>query len=154
MYTCHLEWVSESCSVVSNSFRPHGLYSPWNSLGQNTGVGSHSLPRESSQPRDWTQVSRIAGGFFTSWATKWMLCFLLCTWFMKTKVSERDITEKDGMRWLAPSKPNERRQQGMSGTCLHSYTRNQNFLLICFNILDPQSTEGSWCLFFFSLSHK
>ena len=26
--------------------------------------------RGSSQPRDWTQVSRIAGGFFTSWATK------------------------------------------------------------------------------------
>ena len=25
-----------------------------------------SLSRESSQPRDWTQVSRIAGGFFTS----------------------------------------------------------------------------------------
>ena len=25
--------------------------------------------RESSKPRDWTQVSRIAGGFFTSWAT-------------------------------------------------------------------------------------
>ena len=27
-------------------------------------------PEESSQPRDWTQVSRIAGGFFTSWATR------------------------------------------------------------------------------------
>ena len=26
--------------------------------------------REFSQPRDWTQVSRIAGGFFTSWATR------------------------------------------------------------------------------------
>ena len=25
--------------------------------------------RGSSQPRDWTQVSCIAGGFFTSWAT-------------------------------------------------------------------------------------
>ena len=24
----------------------------------------------SSQPRDWTQVSHIAGGFFTSWATR------------------------------------------------------------------------------------
>ena len=24
----------------------------------------------SSQPRDQTQVSRIAGGFFTSWATR------------------------------------------------------------------------------------
>ena len=26
--------------------------------------------RGSSQPRDWTQVSHIAGGFFTSWATR------------------------------------------------------------------------------------
>ena len=30
-------------SVISDSFWPHGLYSPWNSLGQNTGVGSPSL---------------------------------------------------------------------------------------------------------------
>ena len=37
---------SESRSVVSNSLRPHGLYSPWNPPGQNTGVGSHSLLRE------------------------------------------------------------------------------------------------------------
>ena len=34
---------SESPSVVSNSLRPHGLYSPWNSPGQRTGVGSRSL---------------------------------------------------------------------------------------------------------------
>ena len=26
--------------------------------------------RESSQPRDWTQISHIAGRFFTSWATR------------------------------------------------------------------------------------
>ena len=31
---------SESCSVVSNSLWPHGLYSPWISPGQNTGVSS------------------------------------------------------------------------------------------------------------------
>ena len=46
---------SESCSVVSNSLRPHGLHSPWNSLGQNTGVGSLSLlqrifPTQGSNP--------------------------------------------------------------------------------------------------------
>ena len=35
--------VSESCSVVTDSLRPHGLYSPWNSPGQNTEVGSLSL---------------------------------------------------------------------------------------------------------------
>ena len=34
---------SESCSVMSKSLQPHGLYSPWNSPGQNTGVGSLSL---------------------------------------------------------------------------------------------------------------
>ena len=34
---------SERRSVVSDSFRPHGLYTPWDSPGQKTGVGSHSL---------------------------------------------------------------------------------------------------------------
>ena len=29
-----------------------------------------SFSRESSQPRDWIQVSHIAGGFFISWATR------------------------------------------------------------------------------------
>ena len=33
----------ESRSVVSDCLQPHGLYSLWNSLGQNTGVDSHSL---------------------------------------------------------------------------------------------------------------
>ena len=46
---------SESCSVVSDSLRPRGLYSPWNSPGQNTGVGSLSLlqgifPTQGSNP--------------------------------------------------------------------------------------------------------
>ena len=31
---------SESCSVLSDSLQPCGLYSPWDSPGQNTGVGS------------------------------------------------------------------------------------------------------------------
>ena len=93
---------SESCSVVSNSFDPMD-YSPWNSPGQNTGVGSCSIlqgtfltlgsnpglphcrqilyhlnhqgsPRileweafpfasGSSQPRNQTGASCIAGGF-------------------------------------------------------------------------------------------
>ena len=55
---------------MSNSLQTHGLYSPLNSPGQNTGVGSLPFSRGSSQPRDWTQVSCVAGGFFTSWATR------------------------------------------------------------------------------------
>ena len=39
-YPC--QW-SESRSVKSHSLRPHGLYSPWNSPGQNPRVGSLSL---------------------------------------------------------------------------------------------------------------
>ena len=34
---------SESLSVMPDSWRPHGLHSPWNSPGQNTRVGSLSL---------------------------------------------------------------------------------------------------------------
>ena len=46
---------SESHSVLSNSLRPHGLYSLWNSPGQDTGVGSLSLlqgifPTQKSNP--------------------------------------------------------------------------------------------------------
>ena len=61
---------SESHSVVFDSLQPHGLYSPWNYPGQNTGVGTFPFFRGSSQPRDWTQVSHIAGRSFTSWATR------------------------------------------------------------------------------------
>ena len=99
-----------SPSVVPDSLQLHGLYSPWNSPGRNTGVGSLSplqgifptqgsnpgLPncrqilyqlshkgnprilewvaypfsRGSSQPRNQTGVSCIAGRFFTNWATR------------------------------------------------------------------------------------
>ena len=46
---------SKCCSVISDSLRPYGLYSSWNSLGQNTGMGSLSLlqgifPTQGSNP--------------------------------------------------------------------------------------------------------
>ena len=46
---------SESRSVVSDSLRPHELYSPWTSPGQNTEVGTLSLlqgilPTQGSNP--------------------------------------------------------------------------------------------------------
>ena len=54
---CSLLWKSEnqSHSVMSDSLQPQGLYSLWNSLGQNTGVGSLSLlqgmfPTQGSNP--------------------------------------------------------------------------------------------------------
>ena len=53
--TFESESESESGSVMSNSLRPHGLYSPRNSPGQNTGLGSLSLlqgifPTQGSNP--------------------------------------------------------------------------------------------------------
>ena len=49
------ESASSSFSVVSDSLQPRGLYSPWNSPGQNTEVGSLSLlqgifPTQRSNP--------------------------------------------------------------------------------------------------------
>ena len=57
--------IYESRSVVSDPLRPRGLLQArileWVVF---------PLSRESSQLRDRTQVSHIAGGFFTSWATR------------------------------------------------------------------------------------
>ena len=50
---------SESHSV-SNSLPPHGLYSPWNSTGQNMEWVAFPFSKRSSQPRGQTQVSHIA----------------------------------------------------------------------------------------------
>ena len=66
---------SESCSVVSDSCDPmdytvHGILQPrileWVAF---------PFSRESSQPRDRSQVSRIAGRFFTPWATRDIMAF-------------------------------------------------------------------------------
>ena len=50
------------CSV--DSLQPHGLQPtrllcPWNSPGENTGVGSHSLLRLSFQPMDQPRSSAL-----------------------------------------------------------------------------------------------
>ena len=56
---------------VTYRLQPIRLLYPWNFLGARI-LGWAAMPatRGSSQPRDRTQVSRIAGGFFTSWATR------------------------------------------------------------------------------------
>ena len=65
---CESESVNHS--VMSNSWWPRGLkpsrlLCPWNSVNKNTGVVAVSFFRASSQPRNWTEVSCIAGRFFT-----------------------------------------------------------------------------------------
>ena len=70
---CHAMF---SCSVVSDSLRHHGLYlsgsslRPWGFSRQEYWSGLHESTRESSQPRNRTHISCIAGGFFTFRATR------------------------------------------------------------------------------------
>ena len=52
---CKILCCCKSHSIMSDSLQPHGLYSPWNSPGQNTGVGSLSFlegifPTQGSNP--------------------------------------------------------------------------------------------------------
>ena len=60
------------------------LLRPWDFLGKSTGVGCHFLLRESSRPRDRTQVSHIVDRRFTIWATrkvlKWHSTYLKISW--------------------------------------------------------------------------
>ena len=55
IHCCYIipESESESHSGVSDSLQPHGLYSPWNSPSQNTGVGSLSLLQEIFSTQGW-----------------------------------------------------------------------------------------------------
>ena len=62
-----MKW--KSLSHVWLFVTPWTIYSPWNSPGQNTGVVASLSSRGSSQLGQ-IQVSHIAGGFFTSWATR------------------------------------------------------------------------------------
>ena len=77
--------VQFSHSVVSDSLRPHGLYSPWNSPGQNTGVGSLSLlqgifPTQGSNPWPLDVLQRTSSpthplpAHFTLQFHPWGLC--------------------------------------------------------------------------------
>ena len=56
---------TESHSVVSDSLQPHGILQArileW---------AAFPFSKVSSQPGDRTQIYHIAGGFFTSWATR------------------------------------------------------------------------------------
>ena len=61
---------SASCSVMSDSLRPHGLYSPWNSPGQNMEWVAFPFSRGSFWPRNQMRVSCIAGRFFSNWAIR------------------------------------------------------------------------------------
>ena len=56
--------------------------------------------RRSSQPRDWTEVSRAAGRFFTSWAIREAelpgnMHFLYFLWMKKKKISGDNKNDKD-----------------------------------------------------------
>ena len=61
---------SGSCSVMSESLQHHGLYTPWDSPGQNTRVSSLSLLQGIFPNRELNQFSLIAGGFIISWVTR------------------------------------------------------------------------------------
>ena len=61
---------SVNCSVVSDSLWPHGLYSPWNSPGQNTGVGSLCLIQEIFPTQGLDPGLLHCSWIFISWATR------------------------------------------------------------------------------------
>ena len=63
------KWKWKSLSRVW-LFVTHGLYSPWNSPGQNTGVRSLSLLQGIFPTHESNHGLLIAGGFFTNWAIR------------------------------------------------------------------------------------
>ena len=64
---CLLQKVAQSCPILYNpmDYTLHGILQ-----GRILEWVDFPFSRGSSQPRDQTQVSHIAGGFLTSWATR------------------------------------------------------------------------------------
>ena len=58
------------CQTLFDPMEPTRLLCPRDSPGKNTGVRCLSLLQGIFPTQDWTQVSGIASGFFTSWATR------------------------------------------------------------------------------------
>ena len=67
-FNLYAEWIVKVVQLCLTIYDP--MDCPWNSLGLNTGVGSLFLLQVIFPPRNETQVSCIAGRFFTSWATR------------------------------------------------------------------------------------
>ena len=73
---------SVSCSVVFDSLWPHELYSlPGSSVhgilqARILECVTIPFPKGSSQPRDWTWISCIAGRFLAIWATREALSYI------------------------------------------------------------------------------
>ena len=68
LYVCSQSVMSKLCDPMDCS--PPGSSVRGDSPDKNTEVGCHALLQGSSQPRNQTQVSRIAAGFFIVWATR------------------------------------------------------------------------------------
>ena len=68
-------------SLWPRGLLPTRFLCPWNSPGSNTGVGCHSLLKAIFP----TQVSCIAGRFFTVWATRDFFDKYQKAWSMKEK---------------------------------------------------------------------
>ena len=69
-------------SVVLHSLWPHGLWPtrllcPWDYLGKNTGLGCHFFLQGIFPTQGLNQVSCTAGRFFTIWAPREALSFLI-----------------------------------------------------------------------------
>ena len=136
---------SESHSVTSDSLQPHGLYSPWNSPGQNTGVGSLSL----LQGIFLTQGSCIAGRFFiyqlshkgsprilewvaypfssrSSWLRNWtgVSCIaggFFTNWALREAHPIRQWEQNQEASWYSRPCPRGYRPQSLQGQGRHSH---------------------------------
>ena len=95
---CVLCLVTQLCLCDPMDCSPPGASVHGDSPGKNTRVDLHAPSRESSQPRDRTQVSCIAGTFFTVWATR--AAQIYCT-SIKKKKEHYKKRERNGMWWLS-----------------------------------------------------
>ena len=92
-YIVQMVKVIQSCLTLCNA-----MNCPWNSPGKNIAWVAFRFSRGYSKPRDWIQISCIAGRFFTSWAKR----EALYRWYLGPKSLQSCLTLWDPMYCSPP----------------------------------------------------
>ena len=161
-----------SCSVMSDSSRPHGLQPtrllrPWDFPGKSTGGGCHCLlrnqlyfnkiepPKNKERRVNWALWEmNLGGGAGNKYRENW-LCNRLALWPLESTLFFSVWAPSERVNWWHISGASQN-TSSQEGTCSRGFwdfavdfgwTPSTLFKVLCFKLWIGQQAKGRWLLF-------